>query len=117
MTGLLVLGLLFAVFWFMLIRPQRSRAREQQELVASLEPGDEIVTAGGIYGVITEVDGEVLKIEIADGLVVRTARSAVAGVVEEEDEDEDEDIATADTDDEPTDAAEGAEPEPPRTAG
>jgi preprotein translocase subunit YajC len=102
MTGLLVLGLLFAVFWFMLIRPQRMRAREQQELIGSLEPGDEIVTAGGLYGVITALDGEVLHVEIADGLVVRTARNAVAGIVEVDDE-ADEDVerteAAAPTDD------------------
>jgi len=115
MSGILVLGLLFVVFWFMLIRPQRSRAREQQDLIASLEPGDEIVTAGGLYGVITEVDGEVLKVEIADGLVVRTARNAVAGIVEEEDEDgDDEDDVPAEA--EPVDAPEGAPPDPPRAA-
>jgi preprotein translocase subunit YajC len=105
MSGLLVIGLLFAVFWFMMIRPQRARAREQQELITSLEPGDEIVTAGGLYGVITEVDGEVLHIEIADGLVVRTARNAVAGIVEplddEEDEPDDEEDAEGDADEEP----------------
>lgn len=98
MSGLLVIALLFAVFWFVLIRPQRARSREQQELITSLEPGDEIVTTGGLYGVITQVDGEVLHMEIADGLVVRTARSAVAGIVEfdeDEDEGEEEDAAAA----------------------
>jgi preprotein translocase subunit YajC len=88
MNGLLIIALLFGVMWFLLIRPQRARAREQQELIASLEPGDEIVTAGGLYGVITAVDGEVLHVEIADGLVVRTARNAVAGIVEADDEEE-----------------------------
>jgi|SRR5215212_12254906 preprotein translocase subunit YajC len=88
MSGLLIIALLFALFWFMLIRPQRSRAREQQELIRSLEPGDEIVTTGGLYGVITQVDGDVLHVEIADGLVVRTARSAVAGIVEVDEEED-----------------------------
>ena len=88
MSGLLIIALLFALFWFMLIRPQRSRAREQQELIRSLEPGDEIVTTGGLYGVITQVDGDVLHVEIADGLAVRTARSAVAGIVEVDEEED-----------------------------
>jgi preprotein translocase subunit YajC len=88
MSGLLVIALLFVVFWFVLIRPQRNKAREQQELIRSLEPGDEIVTAGGLYGVITQVDGEVLHLEIAEGLVIRTARNAVAGIVEVEEEEE-----------------------------
>src|SRR5215210_2949608 len=91
MNGILIIAILFAVMWFLLIRPQRARAREQQELIASLEPGDEIVTAGGLYGVITDVEGEVLHVEIADGLVVRTARNAVAGIVEEEGDVDEED--------------------------
>ena len=110
MNGLLIIALLFGVMWFLLIRPQRARAREQQELIASLEPGDEIVTAGGLYGVITAVDGEVLHVEIADGLVVRTARNAVAGIVEAEDEEEhagEEDSAA-----EAVDEAPRSEPEP-----
>jgi preprotein translocase subunit YajC len=86
MNGLLILALLFGIFWFVLVRPQRARAREQQELIASLEPGDEIVTTGGLYGVITAVDGEILRVEIADGLIVRTARNAVAGIVEFDEE-------------------------------
>jgi preprotein translocase subunit YajC len=86
MNGLLIVALLFGIFWFVLVRPQRARAREQQELIASLEPGDEIVTTGGLYGVITAVDGEILRVEIADGLIVRTARNAVAGIVEFDEE-------------------------------
>jgi preprotein translocase subunit YajC len=108
MNGILILALLFALFWFFAIRPQRARAREQQELIASLEPGDEIVTAGGLYGVITEVDGEVLHVEIAEGLVVRTARNAVAGIVEEEEDEEAPDVEEAETpgeDDEPVEQA------------
>ena len=106
MNGLLVIAVLFAVFWFVLIRPQRNRAKEQQELIGSLESGDEIVTTGGLYGVITEVDGEVLHVEIADGLVVRTARSAIAGIVEVDDEDEEE----ADEDDQTTEEGRPTEP-------
>ena len=121
MSGLLILALLFGIFWFVLIRPQRARAREQQELIASLEPGDEIVTTGGIYGVITEVDGEVLRVEIADGLVVRTARNAVAGIVEfdEEEDADDEEEGGEETpagDEEPAATAEEPTVEPqPKT--
>jgi preprotein translocase subunit YajC len=88
MTGLLVLGILLVAFWFVLVRPQRTRAREQQELIHDLETGDEIVSAGGFYGTITEIDGDVLHVEIAPGLIVRMARGAVAGIVETEEETE-----------------------------
>ena len=70
------------------MRPQRAGARRQQELLASLEQGDEIVSAGGLYGVIRGIDGDELEVEIADGLVVRMARGAVAGIVEPAEPDE-----------------------------
>jgi preprotein translocase subunit YajC len=86
MGGLILLALLLVLFWFVLVRPQRTRAREQQELVRALEPGDEIVSTGGLYGTITEIEDEVLHVEIADGLRVRMARGAVAGIVDRDEE-------------------------------
>ena len=84
--GLIVIVALFGLFWFLLVRPQRRRTQEQTSLIESLEEGDEIVSAGGLYGVIKEIDGEELQVEISDGLVVRMARNAVVGIVEEDDE-------------------------------
>jgi preprotein translocase subunit YajC len=84
--ALIVIVVLLALFWIMLVRPQRRRTQEQTDLIESLEEGDEIVSAGGLYGVIREIEGETLHVEIADGLVVRMARNAVAGLVEEEEE-------------------------------
>jgi preprotein translocase subunit YajC len=111
MSGLLILAILLAAFWFILVRPQRSRAREQQQLVKDLEPGDEIVSAGGLYGTIRQIDGEVLHVEIAPGLTVRMARAAIAGIVETEEEDEPE---TPETDpDEPGIRPESRYPEDP----
>jgi preprotein translocase subunit YajC len=80
--------LLFGLFWLVLVRPQRRQAAEQRELIASLEPGDEIVSAGGLYGVIKTIDGDELHVQIADNLVVRMARGAVAGLVEHDEESE-----------------------------
>jgi preprotein translocase subunit YajC len=85
-----VIVALFALVWLLLVRPQRKRSLEQRELLTSLEPGDEIVSTGGLFGVIRSVDGEELRVEIADGLVVRMARRAVAGLVEREEEPESE---------------------------
>ena len=84
----IVVVLLVALFWLLLVRPQRRQAAQQRELIASLEPGDEIVSAGGLYGVIMSIDGDELQVEIADGLVVRMARGAVAGLVELDEEPE-----------------------------
>jgi preprotein translocase subunit YajC len=88
MGPVIVVVVLFALFWLLLVRPQRRQAAEQRELIASVEPGDEIVSAGGLYGVIQSVDGDELQVEIADGLVVRMARGAVAGLVERDEEPE-----------------------------
>jgi preprotein translocase subunit YajC len=88
MGFLIVIVLLFFLFWLFIVRPQRRQASEQRELLESLEPGDEIVSAGGLYGVIREIDGDELRVEIADGLVVRMARGAVAGFVEPDEEPE-----------------------------
>jgi preprotein translocase subunit YajC len=89
--ALIVIVVLLALFWIILVRPQRRRTQEQTDLIESLEEGDEIVSAGGLYGVIREIEGETLHVEIADELVVRMARNAVVGLVEEEEEDELED--------------------------
>jgi preprotein translocase subunit YajC len=91
MSGVIILVFLVILFWIALVRPQRSRARQQQELIASVEPGDEIVSAGGLYGTVKAVDGDVLHVEIADGLEVRMARNAVAGFLEDVEEDPEQD--------------------------
>ena len=86
MGQLIIIVAMFALLWLLLIRPQRKRLQEQRELHASLEVGDEILTAGGFYGHIRELgDDDDLVVEIAPGTHVRVARRAVAGVVEEDD--------------------------------
>ena len=117
MSGLIILGILLLAFWFILVRPQRSRAREQKQLIHDLEPGDEIVSAGGLYGTITEIEDDVLHVEIAPGLIVRMARGAIAGIVETEEIDEEEPETPENAPDEPGEApgeaAESRYPEEP----
>jgi preprotein translocase subunit YajC len=105
MAALIVVVILFALFWLVLVRPQRRRTQEQTYLIDTLEVGDEIVSAGGFYAVIKEIEGETLHVEIADGLVVRMARNAVVGLVEhddEHDEEREEDGATVPIEDDST---------------
>ena len=82
MGTLIVIVVLLALFWLLLVRPQRSRTREQQALIQSLEVGDEIVSAGGLYGTINRIEGDELIVEVAPQVEVRMARRAVAGLVE-----------------------------------
>jgi preprotein translocase subunit YajC len=84
---IVVLLLMLPAFYFLLIRPQQKKLREQQELMASLEVGDDVMTTGGIYGEITLIDGEVLLVQVADGVELRISRAAIAELVEYEDPD------------------------------
>jgi preprotein translocase subunit YajC len=93
---------LLALMWFMLIRPQRRRQVEAQRMLQTIEVGKEIVTAGGVYGTITAVEDDEVRVRIAEGVEIRLAKRAVAGVISEdeepEDEPEDEDDAEPDED-------------------
>lgn len=90
--GLFILVALFAVLWFVMIRPQKARQQRQQNLLESVAPGDEVLTVGGLYGIVQEIDEEGdLIVEIADGIHVRLARRSVATVVKPDDEDETDD--------------------------
>ncbi len=75
------IALLLAVFWVAVVRPQRRRQLEAQRLLESVEVGDEIVTAGGLFGTIRSLGETQAQVEIAPGLVVRVARRAIAGIV------------------------------------
>lgn len=87
MGQLIIIVAMFALLWVLLIRPQRKRQVEQRELHESIEVGDEILTAGGLYGHVRELgEDDDLVVEIAPGTNVRIARRAVAGVVELDEE-------------------------------
>ncbi len=95
MASLILLLAMFVLLWVLLIRPQRQRQQKQQHLLSSVEPGDEVLTVGGLYGIVRDIDEEDdLIVEIAEGIQVRIARRAVGGVVKPEDEDDelDEDL-------------------------
>ena len=76
-----MLILLFAVFYFLLIRPQQQRQKKQKAMVASIEKGDKVVTAGGIHGLVTGVKDNTLVVKIADNVKVEVNRSSVSRVL------------------------------------
>jgi preprotein translocase subunit YajC len=75
---IIFLVLIFAVFYFLLIRPQRKRQKQQQELMEELKRGDKVITAGGIYGVIESVSEDSIIIKVESGATMRLAKSSVA---------------------------------------
>ena len=92
---LVYIGVIFVAFYFLLIRPQQKRAKEQAVLMSSLKHGDRIVTVGGLYGTIERLEGDVIELRISDDVIVDVARVAIARkvdstghVVDDEPEDE-----------------------------
>lgn len=81
LMSFLPLIVIFAVFYFMLIRPQMKRSKEHKNLVAALSKGDEVVTNGGLLGKITEVSDSFVTLELADNLQIKLQRQAVANVM------------------------------------
>ena len=75
------LVLIFVVFYFLLIRPQAKRAKEHKAMVAALAVGDEVVTAGGILGKVTETGDQFLTVELADGVRVKVQRHTIGAVL------------------------------------
>jgi preprotein translocase subunit YajC len=84
LTGLLPMVLIIGVFYVLLIRPQQKRQRDLQTTIAQLKAGDRIVTTGGVIGTITSVKDNSFLIRSAEKSILEIARSAVAGVDEEE---------------------------------
>ena len=72
---------LLAIFYFLIIRPQNKRAKEQREMLSKIATGDEVATAGGILGKVTEVGEQFLTVEIASGVAVKVQKFQVAQVL------------------------------------
>lgn len=77
-VSFLPLIIIFVIFYFLLIRPQQKKAKEQKEMVANLKKGDRIITSGGIHGTITNVSDDTVNVEIANQVRVKVARSHVS---------------------------------------
>lgn len=78
---LYMLPLFLVVFYFMLIRPQNKRAKEHRAMLAALEVGNEIATAGGIIGKVTEVGENFVTVDIATNVLVKVQRNTIAQVL------------------------------------
>ena len=73
----LPLIIIFILFWFMLIRPQMKRAKEQKQMLSELAKGDEVVTASGQVGKITKIGDQYISLEIADGVITHVQKQSV----------------------------------------
>lgn len=81
MSSLLIMVGMLAVFYFILIRPQQKRAKEHKAMLAALAKGDEVVTAGGVLGKVSELNDNYVTLEVADGVSMKVQRHAVQVVL------------------------------------
>jgi preprotein translocase subunit YajC len=83
-SAFIPLILMFAIFYFLLIRPQQKKAKMHREMISSLKKGDRVVSSGGLHGVITGISDDVITMEIAPKVRVKVSRGSVAGAVQKE---------------------------------
>ena len=81
MQSLLFIGVMFAILYFLMIRPQRKRQREHMDMMAALRKGDKVITRGGIHGVVTLVRDREVKVKADTNCELTLSKSAIAAVV------------------------------------
>lgn len=83
---IILLAVFGGIFYFLLIRPQRKKQQDHEDLVSNLENGNEIVTAGGIHGSVTKVMEEDLLIEVEDGTILKIQQDSIVETKSDEDD-------------------------------
>ncbi len=80
-STVIMFGAIFAIFYFMIIRPQQKRAKEREKLLSNIEKGDKIITSGGVHATIVGIEEKTVLIEIAPNVKVKIERSAIGSVI------------------------------------
>ena len=99
MQFLIIMVLMLGVMYVLMIRPQRQRQAQQQSMIEGCGVGDDVLTTGGIYGTITQVDGDDVVVEIAPTITVHMTRRGIAAVLPPEEEEDEADEELEDEDD------------------
>lgn len=77
---LIMMALIFGIFYFLTIKPQKKKQKERQKMISEVEKGDKIITSGGIYGMVVGTKEKSLVIKVADNVKIEFARSAISRV-------------------------------------
>jgi len=97
---LIIMALMLGVMYVLMVRPQRQKQSQQQAMINDASVGDDVLTTGGIYGTITQAEGDDVVVEIASGISVHMTRRGIAAVLPpEEDVQDDDDVDDAEDDD------------------
>jgi preprotein translocase subunit YajC len=105
---LIIMALMLGVMYVLMVRPQRQKQSQQQAMINDASVGDDVLTTGGIYGTITQAEGDDVVVEIASGLSVHMTRRGIAAVLPPEEDVEDDDDLLEAEDEDVDEADEGA---------
>jgi len=81
LTSFFPLIVIFAIFYFLIIRPQQKKAKEHQQMLNALKKDDRIITNGGLYATVVSVKGEIVEVKIAENVKVQIAKSGVSTIL------------------------------------
>ncbi len=82
-STLIMFGAIFAIFYFMIIRPQQKRAKEREALLNAVKKGDKVITNGGLHGVVAGLEDKTVLLDLGNNIKVKIERSAITSVVSE----------------------------------
>jgi preprotein translocase subunit YajC len=83
MSTVIMFGLIFVIFYFLIIRPQQRRQKERDKMLGALQKGDKVVTSGGLRGTIAGIEEKTILLEIASGVKVKVDRGSIGQIVRE----------------------------------
>lgn len=81
-STLIMFGAIFAIFYFMIIRPQQKRAKEREKMLSEVKKGDKIVTSGGIHGTVAGLDEKTVLIDVGNNVKIKMERSAIGSIAQ-----------------------------------
>ena len=83
-SPIVMMGVIFAIIYFLIMRPQQKKQREHQDLLRNLKKGDRVVTLSGIYGTITALDEKIISLQVDGKVRIKISRQAVSGLSDED---------------------------------
>jgi len=83
-TTMIMFGLIFVIFYFMILRPQQKRTKEREKMLSEIKKGDKVVTSGGMHGKIINIDEKTVLLEVDDNVKIKFERSAISIVPSQE---------------------------------
>ncbi len=82
-STLIMFGAIFAIFYFMIIRPQQKRAKEREKLLSAVQKGDKVILSSGLYGTVAGLEDKTALIDVGNNIKMKFDRSAIASVIKD----------------------------------